>query len=263
MTDISAAQVKALREATGAGIMDAKRALQETGGDHDEAVKLLREQGKASAQKRAGRETTEGKVVSRIDGNVGAIVAVGSETEPVSNNEEFLRFVGEVLDTVHGGGSADSLEEERLQLSGRLGENIQIVGAKRIEAGDGESLSEYVHFTNKIGALIALKGGTAELGRRLGMQLTSTKPSYLRRDDVPATDVAAEREILENSDEVQSKPENVREKIVEGMLNKNFFGQSVLLEQASIIPDDDGKNIEKVLNDAGAELVDYAWYSVG
>jgi elongation factor Ts len=263
VTEISAAQVKELREATSAGIMDAKRALQETAGDFDEAVKLLRERGKASAQKRAGRETSEGKVVSRIDGNVGAIVAIGSETEPVSNNEEFLRFVGDMLDTVHTGGSPESLEEARIELSGKLGENIQVVGAKRIEAAEGESLSEYVHFTQKIGALVALKGGTAELGKRLGMQLTSTKPAYKRRDEVPAADVAAEREVLENSDEVQSKPENVREKIVEGMLNKNFFGQSVLLEQPSIIPDDAGKSIQKVLDEAGADLVDYAWYSVG
>jgi elongation factor Ts len=255
--------VKELREATSAGIMDAKRALQETAGDFDEAVKLLRERGMASAQKRAGRETTEGKVVSRIDGNVGALVAVGSETEPVSNNEEFLAFVGKVLDTVQEGGSTESLEQERLQLSGKLGENIVVVGAKRIEAGDSETLAEYVHFTGKLGALVSLKGGDADLGRKLGMQITSKRPTYLSREEVPAELVEAEQEILQRSDEVQSKPENVREKIVEGMLNKNFYGEAVLLEQAWIHPEGAGSPAQKILDEAGAELVDYAWYSVG
>jgi elongation factor Ts len=261
VTEISATQVKELREATSAGIMDAKRALQETEGDFDEAVKLLRERGMASAQKRAGRETTEGKVVSRIDGNVGSIVAVGSETEPVSNNDEFLAFVGKVLDTVHDGGSAESLEEERLQLSGTLGENIVVVGAKRIEAGEGESLSEYVHFTGKVGALVSLKGGDAELSRELAQHLTFARPTYGRRDEVPAELLEAEKEILLNSDEVKSKPADVREKIVEGMLNKRFFGESVLLDQAWF--KESSLTAQKVLNEGGAELVDYAWYSVG
>ncbi len=262
MTEISATQVKELREATSAGIMEAKRALQETEGDFDEAVKLLRERGMASAQKRAGRETTEGRVLSRIDVNVGAIVAVGCETEPVSGNEEFLRFAGEVLDAVFAGEPVESLEEQRMELSGRLGENIVVVGGKRIEAGEGESLAEYVHFTQKVGALVSLKGGTAEVGRQLAMHLTFGRPTYTSRDEVPAELVEAEKEILLNSDAVTSKPEQAREKIVEGMLNKRFFGESVLLEQIHSHPDAGGVEVEKVLADAGAELVDYAWYSV-
>jgi elongation factor Ts len=260
VTEISATQVKELREATSAGIMEAKRALQETAGDFDEAVKLLRERGMASAQKRAGRETTEGKVVSRIDGSVGALVAVGCETEPVSNNAEFLAFVDNVLDAVQSGRDPETLDTERQVLSGKLGENVVVVGAKRIESGDGQSLSEYVHFTGKVGALVCLTRGGADLGKELAQHLTFARPTYTRREEVPAELVRAEREILLNSDDVKSKPEDVREKIVDGMLNKRFFGESVLLDQAWY--KESSLSVQKVLAEAGDELVDYAWYSV-
>src|SRR5438067_8962925 len=133
--------VRELREATQAGIMDAKRALQETGGDFDEAVKILRERGMASAAKRVGRETTEGVVLTLTDDVHGTIVAIGCETEPVSKNEDFRAFAEDVLREVHdrGEGAVDILEQRRADLSGRLGENIQIVGARRQSAEHGES----------------------------------------------------------------------------------------------------------------------------
>ena len=145
MTEISAALVKELRDQTGAPMMDCKRALQETNGDLEAAKRVLRERGVASAQKRAGRQTTEGKVGYRIgdDGRRGTIVAVGCETEPVSNNDEFLAFAKKVLEAVEQGGpgSEQRLEDERLQLSGKLGENIVVAGAARLEADDGEMLA--------------------------------------------------------------------------------------------------------------------------
>src|SRR4051812_46842066 len=121
MTEITAAMVKELRDATSAGMMECKRALQETKGNFDEAVKVLREKGMASAAKRADRETSEGRVSVRIDGNTGAIAAVGCETEPVSNNDDFQAFVEKVLDTVFAGGDPASLEAERVELAARLG----------------------------------------------------------------------------------------------------------------------------------------------
>src|SRR5580704_6919319 len=132
MTEISAAMVKQLRDATSAGMMDCKRALQETAGDFDAAVKHLREQGMASAAKRAGRETTEGVVLTRVEGDRAAIVAVGCETEPVSKNEEFRAFAEAVLDSTFTHGALegdDGLEQRRDELGARLGENIQIAGA--------------------------------------------------------------------------------------------------------------------------------------
>src|SRR5437899_10733627 len=138
--EISAQLVGELRERTGAGIMDSKRALQETNGDMDAAVVLLREKGLKDSAKRAERETTEGKVGYRLadDGSRGTMVAVGCETEPVSNNDEFLAYAKEVLEAVDAGGTGAEadLEDERVQLAGKLGENIAVVGTARFERVD-------------------------------------------------------------------------------------------------------------------------------
>jgi elongation factor Ts len=263
MTDISAAMVKELRDATSAGMMDCKRALQDTDGDFDAAVKLLREKGMASAAKRAERGTSEGKVGVMVRDEVGAIAAVGCETEPVSNQEDFLAYAEQVLRTVFDGGDPAQLEERRVELAAKLGENIQVVGAKRMEAGSGELLSFYVHApANKVGALVHTKGGDADAARSLALHLTFAKPTYGSRDEVPQELVDAEREILTNSDEVQSKPENVRDKIVEGMLNKRFYGESVLTEQTWYRPDESTATVGQVLKERGVELLDWAWYSV-
>src|SRR5579862_5874796 len=139
MTDITAAMVKELRNATSAGMMECKRALQETEGDFDEAVKLLRERGMASAAKRADRATSEGKVGVMVRDTIGAIAAVGCETEPVSNNDDFLSYSERVLRTAFDGGDLSALEDDRVELAAKLGENIQIVGTKRMEATDNET----------------------------------------------------------------------------------------------------------------------------
>ena len=264
MTEISASMVKELRDATSAGMMDCKRALQETAGDFDAAVKLLREKGMAQAAKRADRETSEGKVDVRIDGDVGAIAAVGCETEPVSKNDDFQTFVGKVLETVYAGGAdaAGTLELERVEVAAKLGENIQIVGAKRMEAAPGELLSSYIHPPGKVGALVRTKGGEPEVARSLALHLTFARPTYGSRDEVPQELVDAEREILSNAEEVLSKPEDVRTKIVEGQLSKRFYGESVLTEQTWYRADESTGTVAKVLEERGIELLDYAWYSV-
>ena len=153
-----------------------------------------------------------------------AIVGVGCETEPVSKNDEFQAFAEQVLERVHadGAGAADDLESERLELIAQLGENIVVVGAATLR-GAARSRA-YVHPpANKIGVLVQLDGGTAELARQLAMHISFAAPEWASRDDVPAETVAAERQIYVNSDEVQSKPEPAREKIVDGMLAKRFF----------------------------------------
>jgi elongation factor Ts len=245
-------------------MMDCKRALQDAGGDFDAAVKLLREKGMASAAKRAGRETSEGKVGVIVDGDRGSIAAVGCETEPVSNNDEFLAYAEKVLRAVQeqGEDAVAALEAERVELAAKLGENIQVVGAKRMEAADGATLSSYVHGpANRVGALVLAKGDP-DAARSLALHLTFARPTYATRDEVPTELVDAEREILRNSDEVQSKPEAVRDKIVEGMLNKRFYGESVLTEQQWYRPDEATTTVAKVLADRGVELIDYAWFSV-
>ena len=264
MTDITAGMVKQLRDATSAGMMECKRALVETDGDFDEAVKLLREKGMASAAKRADRETIEGKVAVMVRDAVGALGAVGCETEPVSNNDDFLAYAEKVLRTVFEGGEASSLEVERVELAAKLGENIQVVGTKRMEAADGETISSYVHPpANKVGAMVKTRGGDPEVGRSLALHLTFARPTYGNRDEVPQGLVDAEREILANSEEVLGKPENVREKIVEGQLNKKFYGESVLTEQTWYRADESTATVAKYLKERGVELVDYAWYAVG
>jgi elongation factor Ts len=265
MTEISAAMVKELRDATSAGMMECKRALQETGGDFDAAVKLLRERGMASAAKRAGRETTEGVVLVQSDDTTGTIVAIGCETEPVSKNDDFEAFARDVLREVHELGEEAGLaplEERRTELAARLGENIQIAGARRMRADHGERFVSYVHPpARKIGVLLKVRGGSPELPRELAMHIAFARPTYTTRADVPAELISAEREILENSDEVRSKPADVREKIVEGMLNKRFYAKSVLEEQTWI--HDTSLTVRKALDEGGLTLVDYAWYSLG
>jgi elongation factor Ts len=262
---ISAALVKELRDRTGAGMMDCKRALQETNGDMDAAVVLLREKGMAQAAKRADRETTEGKVGYRLadDGSKGTMVAVGCETEPVSNNEEFLAYAKKVLETVDakGVGAESELEEERVALSVKLGENIAVVGAARFEAVEGAKIHAYSHAPhNKFGALVHVRGGDDELGRKVAMHIVAQRPRWIAREDVPEETIAAEREIFANSDEVQSKPEQAREKIVDGMLNKRFFGANVLLDQEWI--HDSSKTVGQAVKEGGAEVLEFEVFAL-
>jgi elongation factor Ts len=265
MAEISAALVKELRDRTGAGMMACKRALQETNGDIDAAVTLLRERGMAQAAKRAGRETTEGKVGYRLadDGSKGTMVAVGCETEPVSNNDEFLAYAKKVLELVEqkGVGAESELEEERVALSAKLGENIAVVGGARFEAIDGGLVSAYAHPpANKLGVLVQVRGADADLGRKLAMHIAASNPQWIGREDVPEETVASEREIYANSDEVQSKPEQAREKIVEGMLNKKFFGANVLVDQEWI--HDSSKSVGQALKEAGADVLEFERFAL-
>jgi len=231
--EISAQLVRELRESTGAGMMDCKRALQETNGDMEAAVVLLREKGMANAAKRADRATTEGLVGYRLapDGSRGTMVAIGCETEPVSN--------------------------------GKLGENIAVAGAARFEAVDGGRLGAYVHPpANKLGVLLQVRGGDEELARNLAMHISWSDPRWIGREDVPDDLVAAEREIYLNSEEVQSKPEQAREKIVTGMLDKRFFAErgGVLADQPWI--HDGSQTVGKVLAEAGAEVLEFERFSL-
>ncbi len=263
--EISAQLVRELRERTGAGMMDCKRALQETNGDVEAAIVLLRERGMAQAAKRADRATNEGLVGYTLaeDGSKGTMVAVGCETEPVAKSEEFQAFAEKVLRAVHDGGveAVSSLEEERAQLSGKLGENIVVAGAARFEPLENARIAAYVHPpANKLGVLVHVRGGDADFARKLAMHIAASNPQWIGREDVPEEAVAAEREIYANSDEVQSKPEQAREKIVDGMLNKRFFGANVLADQEWI--HDSSKTVAQALQEAGAEVLEFQRFSL-
>jgi len=260
---ISASQVKELRDLTGAGMMAAKRALEETGGDLEAAQRLLREQGIAAAGKKAGRETTEGIVLSTVSGTEGVLVAIGCETEPVSKNEEFQGFAERVLEAVESEGpeAVAGLEEERLALIGRVGENIEVRGAARLDAQEGELLAEYVHPPAlKVGVLVRLRGADPTLARRVAMHVSFAAPRFLTVEEVPEDELASERAIYEQQQDVLEKPEQVREKIVEGRLRKEFLGNVALSEQTWI--HDTSKTVGQALSEAGAEVVEFARYAL-
>jgi elongation factor Ts len=263
VAEISAALVKELRDQTGAGMMACKQALQETDGDLEAARTLLREKGMAAAGKRADRATTEGIVGVIVEPVAASIVGLGCETEPVSKNDAFQAFGEKLLRAVHADGPAavESFQAERTELIAQLGENIVVVGAERLEGG---TLAAYVHPpANKIGVLVQLDGGTEELARQLAMHISFAAPQYTSREDVPGDVVAAERQIYLNSDEVSSKPEQAREKIVDGMLAKRFFAASpggALLDQAWI--HDASKTVGAALAEAGASVISFARVSV-
>ena len=255
---ISANLVKELREQTGAGMMDCKRALEETGGDIEAARTLLREKGMASAAKRAGRDVTEGLVGYRIADGRGTMVGVGCETEPVSKNEEFQVFAKKALDLAHESGAEalEQLEDARVELVAKLGENIVVAGSARFTPEEGQIVEGYVHPpANKLGVLVLLRGGDEAFAKKLSMHIAAAAPEWIAREDVAPDVVTSEREIYTNSDEVLSKPEQAREKIVDGMLNKRFFAARVLTDQPWI--HDDKKTVGQALADEGAEVLEF------
>lgn len=263
MTTISASLVKELRDLTGAGMMACKQALEDAGGDLEGARKLLREKGIAAAGKRAGRETTEGIVLARVDAERGTMIAVGCETEPVSANEAFRDFAQHVLDVVslEGPDAVSALEDERIEVVSKLGENVAVRGVARLVASDGEIPTAYVHPpANKIGVLVKLAGGTPELARLVAMHISFANPTFRTRDEVPESAVSAEREVYEKLPDVQGKPEEIRAKIVDGMLAKRFFAESVLADQAWI--HDDSLTVGKALAEHGADVVEFVRYAL-
>lgn len=268
-TSIPAGLVKELRDQTGAGYMECKRALVESGGDVEAARTYLREHGLAQAQKRQVRETTEGKLVGRLAGDRGTLVAIGCETEPVSNNEEFLAFANRVLDAVEEQGpdviTSEALTKDGQEVGARLRENIVMRDAARFEKSDPDArIAIYIHPpAHKIGVMVELRGGSDELPRQVAMHISFAAPRWQTRAEVGEDYVQAERDVYEKLPDVQAKPEEARPKIVEGMLSKRFFAASpggVLDEQAWI--HDDKKKVGEVLKEAGAELVGFVRYAV-
>jgi elongation factor Ts len=202
-------------------------------------------------------------VLSTISGTIGVLVAVGCETEPVSNTREFLDFAEAVLEAVESAGpeAGESFDERRLQLVGRLGEQVEIRGAARLEAGDGELLAEYVHPpAEKIGVLVKLRSGDPAFGRRLAMHISFAAPRYRTTDEIPEEEIAQERAIYEQQPDVQSKPEEVRAKIVEGRLRKEFVAREALAEQQWI--HDTSKTVAQALSEAGAEVLEFVRYAL-
>jgi elongation factor Ts len=252
MAEVSAKEVQTLRKATGAGMMDAKRALVETGGDFDAAATWLREQGLAKAASRSERDNTEGAVAAVVVDGSAAIVELKSETDFVAKSDRFVGLANELATLVatDGEGAVDRRSGEIDDLRITLKENIELGRVIRFEGGAGAVLDAYVHRQAGRGVnavVVELDGGSPELAHDIALHIASARPDFLSVDEVPAADVEAERATLENLSRNEGKPEAALPKIVEGRL-QGWYAERVLLEQKFV--KDEKQTIRDVLGDA-------------
>ena len=251
MAEFTARDVQALRKATGAGMMDAKRALEETDGDAEAAARQLREQGKTKAAGRDDRANAEGAVAVANTASVAAVVELKSETDFVAKSEEFTALAQALADDVAASGK-DAVQDhvatiEDLRIS--LKENIEVGRIERFEASDGEVLDTYLHRQNDRGVngvVVHLAGGSSELAHDVALHIASSRPKYLTRDEVPVDEVEQERATLETLSRNEGKPEAALERIVTGRLD-GWYRQHTLLEQKFV--KDEKRSIAEVLGD--------------
>ena len=271
MAQISAAAVKELRDRTGAGMMECKKALTEAGGDIDKAVSVLRERGLAKAGKREGRETTEGAVAMALDGAAGGLVELGCETDFVARTDDFQGLAAALAGLVAADAAITSPEtladaaldgekvSERIQAAiGKLGENMVVKRVARLAVDGSGRVGGYVHAGGKLGVLVGLStdasgDGVDVVARDLAMHVAAADPSPLAidRDGVPADAVAAEREIFRKQALQSGKPEKIVDKIVDGRIGK-YFSEVCLVEQAFV--KDPDRSVGDVLKQAASEL---------
>ena len=267
MAEITAAMVKQLRDETGAGMMDAKKALTEANGDREEAVKILRKKGLASAAKKAGRIASEGAVQAYTSGNVGVLVEVNCETDFVGRTDQFRKFVDEVAQLI-AKAKANTVEElaneqwngetvaQKTQaLIAAIGENVTIRRFTRYEAPKGGVIGSYIHAGGKVGVMLELVANndgsrSAEVARDVAMHVAAAEPRFVRREDVTEKDLATEREIARDQAAKSGKPDNIVEKMVTGKMEK-FYGETCLLEQPYIR--NDKQSVSDYLKSSGKE----------
>lgn len=263
MADFTAKDVQALRQSTGAGMMDAKKALQENGGDAEAAAKWLREKGLAKSAAREDRDNSQGTVaVSLVDG-AAAIAQLKCETDFVAKSDQFSNLVQEIatIVAIEGEGAANKKDEAIDDLKVVLKENIELGEIVRFAAGEGNVIDTYIHRQDGrgvLGVIVELDGGSAELAHDIAVHIAFTKPKYLSNDEVPAEEVAKERETLESITRAEGKPEQAIAKIVEGRLGA-WYKEQVIIDQPYV--KDDKQTIAQLLG--GATLVRFAQVSIG
>ena len=270
MANITASMVKELRERTGLGMMDCKKALSEADGDMEKAIADLRKASGLKAAKKASRVAAEGVVLTKIadEGNYGVVIEVNSETDFVARDENFLGFADQVLQASFSDKEADTakllasgIEDARQALVQKIGENINLRRIERLSIeGDAAGVVEsYIH-NNKIGVLIALRGGDAGLARDIAMHIAAVNPMVIRAEDVPEDVLAKESEIYSAQAQESGKPEEIVKKMIEGRLRK-FVAEISLMEQA-FVKDPDTK-VGKLLQEADAEVAQFVRFEVG
>ena len=268
---ISASQVKELRERTGAGMMECKKALAETGGDMEAAVLQLRKSGQAKADKKAGRVAADGRIVIATDGRRAAMVEVNSETDFVAKDEHFAGFANALAAVVLADDVADvaalaeaklpdgrTVEAARTELVAKVGENISVRRFVRLTAE--EHLGHYTHPGDRIGALVSLAGGTAELARDLAMHVAASNPAHLDERGVPGEVLERERRVLTGQAEESGKPPEIVARMVEGRLAK-YLKDITLLGQPFV--KDPDVTVGKLVAQAGARVTGFARYELG
>ncbi|MBT5855954.1 elongation factor Ts [bacterium] len=267
---ITAAQVKELREKTGVGMMDCKKALTETNGDMDAAIKHLREKGIAKAEKKADRETKEGRVFTVISGNTGAILELNCETDFVGNNDAFIQLGNQLAKVVLNTDGITSETIDGIEVGGktvkdviadgiaRVGENLTIGNFERFVT-EGV-VTDYIHQNGKIGVLVGFSGTIEdETGRDVAMQVAALNPLYTRPEEVPTDEIDQEKDVIRKQAENEGRPAQVIDKMVEGKINK-FYKEVCLLEQSFV--KDDKKAIKQILPE-GVTIEGFRRYSLG
>ncbi len=268
MAAITAAMVKELRERTGLGMMDCKKALVESGGDIDKAIEDLRKSSGMKAAKKASRIAAEGVAATRISdsGDFGVMVEVNSETDFVARDENFKGFVDKVVDGAFSAKQDDvvkllegELENARQALVQKIGENVSV---RRIVLASAENgvVSSYVHGNSRIGVLVTLKGGDAALAKDIAMHVAALNPLVVNPDQLPADALAKEREIYTAQAQDSGKPAEIVEKMIEGRIRK-YMAEVSLVEQA-FVKDPDIK-VGALAKKAGAEILSFVRYEVG
>ncbi|KZX78324.1 elongation factor Ts [Oleiphilus sp. HI0009] len=262
MAAISASMVKELRERTGLGMLECKKALAETDGDVDKAIEELRKKSGMKAAKKAGRTAAEGVVVVKVadDASKAMLVEVNSETDFAAKNEDFLAFANKVAEEAFASGSTDVaglLDAEREALVQKVGENIS---PRRAVALEGAVVGSYVHSNNRIGAIVVLSGGSAELAKDIAMHATAVNPRVLRPEDMAEEELEKEKEIIKAQPDMEGKPAEIVEKMMGGRIKK-FLKENSMTEQPFV------KNPEltvgQLAKEGGAEIVSFVRLEVG
>ncbi len=270
---ISASMVKELRNSTGAGMMDCKKALVEADGDMAKAIDILREKGLSQAAKKASRIAAEGAVVSYIseNGKIGVITEVNCETDFVGHNENFQALAKSIAVQIASVNPADvavlldsamgdkTVKDVVTEVIANIGENISIRRFTRYESTEGQVYS-YIHGAGKIGVLVEIKGGDAELGKDIAMQVAAANPSYLERSQVSKEELEHEKEVLREQARNEGKPENVVEKMVTGRVNK-YYKEVCLVDQPFI--KDGDLSVAKLLQSKSAEVIRFSRFQLG
>ncbi|WKC37444.1 translation elongation factor Ts [Ectopseudomonas chengduensis] len=264
MAEITAALVKELRERTGQGMMECKKALVAAGGDIEKAIDDMRASGAIKAAKKAGNIAAEGSIAVRVEGGRGLIIEVNSQTDFLALQDDFKAFVKESIDEAFEKNLTEaapliaSRESAREALVAKCGENVNI---RRLSAVTGETVGAYLH-GHRIGVLVVLKGGNDELAKHVAMHVAASNPAVVSPDQVSEELVAKEKEIFLqlNAEKIAGKPENIVENMIKGRITK-FLAEASLVEQAFIM--DPEVKVGDLVKKAGAEIVSFVRYEVG